>query len=155
MRDVGLRPEIRSQVFDPRFHLRLGTDFDPHLRNITGHVQGDFNLPNFALSAGANIDRHGNISEATVAGAVRSGPLSAGVEATEKYNKFDSATARLLYQKPDFALSAGTLYNAQTRNVAGGVEAEWRPKKDLNFALSATRDTRGTSFVGVGMTYRW
>jgi hypothetical protein len=155
LRALGIRPEVSSQVFDPRFKVRAGVDFDPHLKNFSGRVEGDFNTPEFHLSAAADIDTHGRVNAFSTSAAYTNGNFGAAVQATETNNHLDNASATLLYNTPTFALSAGALYSGDTHKVRGGLEAQWRPEKNLDFGLSASKGERGDTYVGVGFQQRW
>jgi hypothetical protein len=155
LRALGIRPELRSQVFDPRFTVRGGVDFDPHLKNFSGRVEGDFNTPEFHLSAAADLDTRGRVSAFSTSAAYTKGDFAAAFQATEKNNRLDNASATLLYNTPTFALSAGAIYTAETHKVSGGLEAQWRPEKNLDFGLSATKSEHGDTYIGVGFQQRW
>ena len=125
------------------FLKKLGGQCDAHFKNfkatgtVTGHVdlgnsgrlmQYDLNRPNLNLSAYATANRQG----------------------------METIGGNVVYRPNDnLTLSAGVNHNFQTDHTTANAEAAWKVNKDVDFALSASHDSRGDSRIGAGVRIRF
>jgi hypothetical protein len=130
LQSLGIKPEIKQKFFDGQLEVKLRGDWQAHFKDFKPSVgvTYNYNSQDFRLSTSVTANTSGLN---TVGGSV-------------------------VYQPHDnFRLSAGVEHNFQTDRTTASAEAAWRVRNDVDFALSASHDSRGDSRVGVGVRIRF
>lgn len=86
----------------------------------------------------------------------RSEDFRLSTSVTANSSGLNTVGGNVVYTPTDnFRLSAGVEHNFQTDRTTANAEAAWRVRNDVDFALSASHDSRGDSRVGVGVRIRF
>ncbi|MBL8951281.1 MAG: hypothetical protein JNK82_10920 [Myxococcaceae bacterium] len=163
MRRLGVRPEVRTRLFNDHVRVGVGADFDARFQNPRARLSGEVNLPgdgitrpDFRLGANAQLTTSGAIDTLTASASVVGTNYSASALATMRGNQVETIAGSYTYNpSSSFALSAGALWNEPDRRLLIGAEAAWRLSRDAEIAGSISHDSRGDSRIGVGARVRW
>jgi hypothetical protein len=158
---LGIKPELQQKLFSDHLELKVGADWKAKFADpgATG-----------TITAKTRVGEFGNLS-ASVSGNTRTGFDRARLDAsynnnnaTLNANAFVTADTKGLedvggsvnyHPNPNLTLSATVDHNFQTERTTATGEATWKVNKDVDFALSASTDSRGTSAIGAGLRVRF
>lgn len=165
LRQLGVRPEVSTKIFDGSARLRLGIDAGPRFSNpaLTVGLSSETTLESGAVLRGAVRTRiaGGELGETRISGSLStpSGldvtgearfegnlkPLDLTLSATQRYDGWNlGASASYNFQNDTFssALSAGRTFDVVR-------------ERDLDLQIRGSFNNQGNSYIGVGATFRF
>ncbi len=154
---LGIKPEVKQSFFDSQLEVKLRGDWQAHFKDFkaTATVIGRHDFGNGSAVSGSVVANSQTGFESANLQYNLSRPdlnLSASAYANINRGGLQSAGGSITYQPNDaFRLSAGIDQNFQTNRTTATAEATWRLRDNIDFALSASHDSRGDSRVGVGL----
>jgi hypothetical protein len=158
MRRLGVKPEVKTKLFNDHLRVGAGADFDPHFANPRARLLANLDFPgqgigrpDFRLGADARLTTGGEIETLTTSASMSTEHFSATAGATLRGNQVDTIAAAFSYTPTSsFALSGGAMWYEPDRRLTVGAEAAWRLSRDVSVGVSASHDNQGDSRVGVG-----
>ncbi|MFT3838002.1 MAG: hypothetical protein QM723_13530 [Myxococcaceae bacterium] len=159
LKKLGIKPEFSKGFFDDQLKVKVGAAWDPHFQNIRGTATLDTNInlnDNWKLSGSATYDSRSGFAGANAGVTYTSDHLTASGNVSVNSSGLQSVGANMTYTPNDqFKLSAGISHDFTTDRTTANAEADWQVRKNVDFALSGSVDSRGESQVGVGMKIRF
>lgn len=157
LQSLGIKPEIKAKFFDDKLEVKLRGDWQAHFKDFKPSATVGYTYTNDAwkLSANATVDSSG-LAGLGLNGSYTTDTLSANAYLNANRNGLENVGGSVVYRpNDDFRLSAGVDHNFQTNRTTANAEAAWRVRDNVDFALSASHDSRGDSRVGVGVRVSW
>jgi hypothetical protein len=152
---LGIKPEVRTKLFDDQLQLKLRGNWDAHFKNfnVTATATGRVDLGNAGrLSASVSANSATGFDSARVQYDLDRPNLNLSAYGTVNRNGLETIGGRVDYRpSDDFRLSASAERNFQTNTTTATGEVAWRVRDNLDFALSASHDSRGDSRIGAGV----
>jgi hypothetical protein len=156
---LGIKPEVKQKFFDDKLEVKLRGDWEAHFKNfkatatVTGHH--DFGSAG-RVSGSVTANSQTGFESARVQYDFDRPNLNLSAYATANTNGMESVGGSVVYRhSDDFRLSAGVNHNFQTDHTTATAEAAWKVRENVDFALSASHDSRGESRVGAGLRIRF
>ncbi|MCU0695029.1 MAG: hypothetical protein MUC96_00720 [Myxococcaceae bacterium] len=157
LQSLGIKPELKAKFFDDQLEVKLRGDWQAHFKDFKPSATVTYNYTNDAwrLSASATVDS-GGLSRMGLNGSYTTDTLAANAYVNANRSGLENIGGSVVYRpNDDFRLSAGVDHNFQTNRTTANAEAAWRVRDNVDFALSASHDSRGDSRVGVGLRVTW
>ncbi|MDX2010325.1 MAG: hypothetical protein SFW67_09050 [Myxococcaceae bacterium] len=157
LQSLGIKPEIKAKFFDDQLEVKLRGDWQAHFKDFkpSASLTYTYTQDAWRLSANATVDSSG-LSRAGLNGSYTTDTLSANAYVNANRSGLENIGGSVVYRpNDDFRLSAGVDHNFQTNRTTANAEAAWRVRDNVDFALSASHDSRGDSRVGVGVRISW
>ena len=159
LNSLGIKPEIKQGFFDDQLQVKLRGNWDAHFKNfnVTGTVSGKVDLGDAGrLTGSVTANSATGFDNARVQYDFNRPNLNLSAYASANARGLETAGGSVVYRPNDhFSLSGGVNHNFQTDRTTANAEAAWRVNKDVDFALSASHDSRGDSRVGAGLRIRF
>lgn len=156
---LGIKPEVKTKFFDDKLELKLGGDWDAHFKNFKANatVTGRLDLGDAGkLSASVTANSATGFDSARVQYDLNRPNLNLSAYATANHSGMESVGGNVVYRPNDnLTLSGRVNHNFQTDHTTATAEAAWKVNKDVDFALSASHDSRGDSRIGAGVRIRF
>ncbi len=151
LRRLGIKPEVKTRLFNDHVRVGAGVDFDPHFQNPRARLMGNLDFPgnavgrpDFRLGADARLTHSGAIETLTTTASVTGQNYSAAAMATMRGDRLETVAGAFTYTpNPNFALSGGAMWNEPDRRLTLGAEAAWRLSRDVDLAASISHDSQG------------
>lgn len=159
LRSLGIKPEIKTKLFDDKLQLKIGAEWDAHFKNLKGTatVSGHHDLGSAGRITGSvTANSATGFDHARVQYDFNRPNLNLSAYATANHQGMESIGGNVNYRHSDnLNLSAGVNHNFQTDRTTATAEAAWKVNKDVDFALSASHDSAGDSRIGAGVRIRF
>ncbi len=156
---LGIKPEIKQNFFDGNLSVKLGGEWQSHFKDFkaTATVAGRVDLGDYGrLTGSVTANSATGIDRATVGYDITRPNWNLSANAAFNSNGLESVSGRANWQPSDnLRLSAGVDHNFQTNTTSAFGEAAWKVNRDTDFALSARRNSDGSSYVGAGLSIRF
>ncbi len=156
---LGIKPEVKTKFFDDKLEVKLGGQWDAHFKNFkaTGTVTGHVDLGNAGRLTGSVTGNSATgFDNARMQYDLNRPNLNLSAYATANRQGMETVGGNVVYRPNDnLTLSAGVNHNFQTDHTTANAEAAWKVNKDVDFALSASHDSRGDSRIGAGVRIRF
>ncbi len=156
---LGIKPEVKQNFFDNQLSVKLGADWQAHFKDFkaTATVAGNVSLGDYGrLTGSVTANSRTGIDNATVGYDITRPNWNLSANAGFNSHGLESVSARANYNPSEnLRLSAGVDHNFQTNTTSAFGEAAWKVNKDVDLALSARRDSNGSSYVGAGLNIRF
>lgn len=156
---LGIKPEIKQNFFDGQLSVKLGADWQSHFKDFkaTATVAGNVSLGDYGrLTGSVTANSATGIDRATVGYDITRPNWNLSANAAFNAQGLESVSGRANYQVNDnLRLSAGIDHNFQTSTTSAYGEAAWKVNNNTDFALSARRNSDGSSYVGAGLNIRF
>lgn len=149
---LGIKPEAKLKLFGDKLAVKGGVDFDPHFKNpsVKGTVTSSFDVaPGARVSGQATFGKDG-FDGASLSASYAQDAWRLSGQANFNRDGFNSASLVASYSRDPWAVNGAVTVDSTGRTTAS-VEADWRPKKNVELGISASRDSKGDSRVGVGL----
>lgn len=152
---LGIKPEVKTKLFDDKLELKLGGDWDAHFKNFkaTATVTGKLDLGDAGrLTGSVTANSASGLDSARLQYDLNRPNLNLSAYGTVNHSGMESVGGSVVYRPNDnLTLSAGVNHNFQTDRTTANAEAAWKVNKDVDFALSASHDSQGDSRIGAGV----
>lgn len=152
---LGIKPEVKTKLFDDQLEVKLRGNWDAHFKNFsaTATVTGRVDLGDAGrLSASVAANSATGFDSARVQYDFDRPNLNLSAYGTANRNGLETIGGRVEYRpSDDLRLSASAERNFQTNTTTATGEVAWRVRDNVDFALSASHDSRGDSRIGAGV----
>lgn len=156
---LGIKPEVKAGFFDDQLEVKLRGDWDKHFTNFraSGTVTGRVDLGDHGrLSASVTANSTDGFDNARLQYDLNRPDLNLSAYTTVNRNGLETVGGNVTWRpNDDFSLSGGVNHNFQTNHTTATAEAAWRVRDNVDFALSASHDSRGDSRIGAGVRIRF
>lgn len=157
---LGIKPEIKQGFFDDQLQVKLRGNWDAHFKNfnVTGTVSGKVDLPNDMgrITGSVTANSATGFDNARVQYDFNRPNLNLSAYATANRDGMQDVGGSVVYRHNDnLTLSGGVNHNFQTDRTTATAEASYRVRDNVDFALSASHDSRGDSRIGAGVRIRF
>lgn len=157
LQSLGIKPEIKQKFFDDKLEVKLRGDWQSHFKDfkVSGSATYTQQIDNWKLSGSISADSTG-LTGAGLRAQYDTSTLSANAYVNANRNGLENVGGSVVYRPNDnFRLSAGVDHNFQTNRTTANAEAAWKVRDNVDFALSASHDSRGDSRIGAGLRISW
>jgi hypothetical protein len=159
LKSLGIKPEIKTKLFDDKLQLKIGAEWDAHFKNLKGTatISGHHDLGSAGRITGSvTANSATGFDNARVQYDFNRPNLNLSAYATANHQGMESIGGNVNYRHSDnLNLSAGVNHNFQTDRTTATAEAAWKVRENVDFALSASHDSAGDSRIGAGVRIRF
>ena len=152
---LGIKPEVKTKFFDDKLEVKLRGDWEAHFKNFkaTATVTANHDFGSAGRVSGSiTANSQTGFDNARVQYDLNRPNLNLSAYATANRNGMESVGGSVVYRHSDnLNLSAGVNHNFQTDRTTATAEAAWKVRENVDFALSASHDSRGESRIGAGL----
>ena len=156
---LGIKPEVKTAFFDNQLEVKLRGDWDAHFTNFraSGSVTGRVELGGGStVSASVTANSTDGFQNGRIQYDLNRADLNLSAYGTVNRNGVETIGGNVNWRaNDDLTLSGGVNHNFQTNHTTATAEAAWRVRDNVDFALSASHDSRGDSRVGAGLRIRF
>lgn len=156
---LGIKPEVKTGFFDNQLEVKLRGDWDAHFTNFraSGSVTGRVDLGGGStVSASVTANSTDGFQNGRIQYDLNRADLNLSAYGTVNRNGVESIGGNVNWRpNDDLTLSGGVNHNFQTNHTTATAEAAWRVRDNVDFALSASHDSRGDSRIGAGVRIRF
>ncbi len=156
---LGVKPEVKTKLFDDQLEVKLRGNWDAHFKNFnaTATVTGRLDLGSAGrLAASVSANSATGFESGRVQYDFDRPNLNLSAYGTVNRNGLESLGGTVEYRPSDNLRLSGTVdHNFQTNRTTATGEVAYRVRDNVDFALSASHDSRGDSRVGAGVRIRF
>ncbi|PZR18315.1 MAG: hypothetical protein DI536_00055 [Archangium gephyra] len=155
---LGIKPEVKTGFFDDQLEVKLRGDWDAHFTNFraSASVTGRVDLGGGTVSASVTANSTDGFQNGRLQYDLNRPDLNLSAYGTVNRNGVESLGGSVNWRpNDDLTLSGGVNHNFQTNHTTATAEAAWRVRDNVDFALSASHDSRGESRIGAGVRIRF